>query len=185
LYVRVLATENPLALWVLGAIEEESSSKSAPFLKTAGILLAVEAAKFLRWRSVVKSSSGRRVRRLKPESLPIVVIPQETPEALVDGVLEILRGSRLVHLQAECALPKDLSEKPVIVISLVLSEKNKVLELLSSLMESGVKELILLALVASKESLKRIGILHNEALVIVLNVEPEPYDILKDDLLLP
>jgi len=190
LVVRALSAENPLASWILRVLrdEETPSPTFRRFLKIAGILLATEAAKFLRWRSVkVRTPLKSEVKELEPEKDPLIVAVLGAAIPLAEGMLEVFPNSPLGLVAARRIeegedirvevyyerLPRDLSDTPVIVTDPMLAIGLTLSKVIEILKERGARRILVATVIAARDGLKRIGELHGDVTVITLAIDPK------------
>ncbi len=86
--------ENPLASWILRHLRDAGTGVAAfrEWSRKAGIMLAVQVARELEWRSVrVKTPLDAYAEELEPVEQPLLVAVLGAALPLLDGFLEIYR----------------------------------------------------------------------------------------------
>ncbi len=191
--VRALSAENPLASWILRVLRDEGTPSPTfrRYLRLAGILLATEAAKFLRWRSVnVKTPLGAKIKELEPESKPLIVSILGAAVPLAEGMLEIFEDSPLGLVAARRIeedddirievyyerLPRDLKGVPVIVTDPMLATGLTVSKVVEILKSRGASQIIVTTVIAAREGLRRVAENHENIIVITLAIDPKLND---------
>jgi uracil phosphoribosyltransferase len=183
---KVIEIEHPLILHKLALIrsEETGTKDFRDLVKEVAMLMVYEATRNFSLEEVeIKTPiCTTKCKVLSGKKVAIVPILR-AGIGMVDGILNLIPEAKVGHIglyrdeetlkpvEYFCKLPKDISEREVIVVDPMLATGGSAIDALTSLKERGANRLRLMCLIGAPEGIKAVQEAHPDVDIYIASID--------------
>ena len=183
---KVIEIEHPLILHKLALIrsEETGTKDFRELVEEVAMLMVYEATRdfTLEELEIKTPICTTKCKVLSGKKVAIVPILR-AGLGMVDGILNLIPTAKVGHIglyrdeetlkpvEYFCKLPKDISEREVIVVDPMLATGGSAIDALTSLKEKGANRLRLMCLIGSPEGIKAVQEAHPDVNIYIASID--------------
>lgn len=183
---KVMEINHPLVLHKLAYIRNEAtgSKEFRELVSEVAMLMAYEATRNFEMEEVdvktpICTTKCKMIAGKKVAVVPIL----RAGLGMVEGVMQLIPAAKIGHIgmyrdeetlkpvEYFCKLPKDISEREVIVVDPMLATGGSAIDAIEALKKRGATKLRMMCLIASPEGIKALQEAHDDVDIYVASID--------------
>lgn len=183
---KVVQISHPLILHKLTLIRDKNTGSKdfRELVEEVAMLMAYEVTRDMQTRTIdietpICKTKGKKLAGKKVAIVPIL----RAGLGMVDGMLKLIPAAKVGHIgmyrdeetfqpvEYFCKLPKDISEREIIVTDPMLATGGSAIDAISALKKRGAKCIRLMCLIGSPEGIRAVQEAHNDVDIFLAQID--------------